>query len=217
MTSKEGRKTGALDPEDRRAFFIAIMDKRKKSQKKRDAGRDPVTGKSIYEKIIDGDIEPEGCQKGWKNLRPVPITQRDPEERKEICRKGAAAVNKLHGKEKTAREALKGILSLIASDEIIDGADIEPALVDRLKKSNPELTTYELMQAVALGRALAGSIQAATYIRDTAGDKPENKIDISADIMTEADRALLDNIAGRLDGGTLQIVKDITEDGTGRK
>ena len=188
------------------------MDKRTKRQKKRDAGRDK-DGRTLYEKIIAGDVEPEGCQKGWKNLKPVPITQRDPDEALEIRRKGAAAVNKLHGKEKTAREALKGILSLIASDEIIDGADIEPALVDRLKRSNPELTTYELMQAVALGRALNGSIQAATYIRDTNGDKPENKIDISADIMTEADRALLDSIAGRLkEGGSLQIVKDIDPD-----
>lgn len=185
------------------------MDKRKKQQKRRDAARDE-NGRSLYEKIQAGEIEPEGSQKGWKNLQPVPITKRSPEERLEICRKGAAAVNKLHGKEKTAREALKGILSLIASDDIIAGSDIDEDLAKKLQRDNPELTLYELMQAVALGRALSGSIQAATYIRDTNGDKPENKINIDADIMTEADRALLDIVAGRLqEGGTLQIVKDI--------
>ena len=186
-----------------------LMDKRNKRQKRRDAGRDE-NGKTLYEKIQAGEVQPEGSQKGWKNLQPVPITKRSPEEALEIRRKGAAAVNKMHGKEKTAREALKDILSLIASDDIIAGSDIDEDLAKKLQRSNPELTLYELMQAVALGRALSGSIQAATYIRDTNGDKPENKINIDADIMTEADRALLDIVAGRLqEGSTLQIVKDI--------
>lgn len=190
---------------------MSMSDKRKKSQKKRDAGRD-ADGRTLYEKIQAGEIEPEGSQKGWKNLRPIPITERTPEERKEICQKGAAAVNKLHGEQKTAREALQRILSILATDNIIEAADIDADLAQRLQRDNPELTLYDLMQGVALGRALSGNIKAAEYIRDTNGDKPKDQMQIEgAGIMTEADRALLETIAGRLqEGGALQIVKDIS-------
>jgi len=187
-----------------------MSDKRKKSQIRRDAGRD-ADGKTVYEKIIAGEIEPEGRQKGWKNLKPIPITERAPEERKEICRKGAAAVQKIQGEKRTAREALDRILSILATENIIDNSDIDTDLAKRLQRENPAMTLYDLMQGVALGKALSGNIKAAEYIRDTNGDKPQDKVKIDADIMTEADRALMETIAGRLqEGSTLQIVKDLT-------
>lgn len=187
-----------------------MADKRKQSQKRRDAGRD-ADGKTLYERIKAGEIEPEGKQKGWLNLQPIPITQREPEERREICKKGAAAVNKIHGEQRTAKEALQRILSILATEDIIAGADLPAELAERLKRENPDITLYDLMQGVALGRALQGNIKAAEYVRDTNGDKPKDQMQIEgAGIMTEADRALLETIAGRLtEGGQIQIVKDI--------
>jgi len=165
--------------------------------------------KTLYEKITTGEIEPEGCQKGWKNLetgqREHNFAVIDPERRAEISRKGAEAVNRLHGKKKTAREALENILTLKVNDEIIAGADLAPEIAERLKRDNPDATIYDLIQIVAAGRAVGGNIKAAEYIRDTYGDKPVDKIDLSQEIMTESDRAMIARIAKRLDDPEAEI------------
>ena len=171
--------------------------------------------KSLYNKIISGEVEPEGRQKGWKNLeKRVSFNQMSPEKRKEVCRKGAEAVRKLHGEKKTAKQSLEQILTLKATDEIIAGADLEPEIAERLKKDNPDATLYDLIQLVAVGRAVGGNMKAYELIRDTYGDKPVDKVEVSADIMTDKDRELLQKISARLDDPGLVIVQDVTGDGT---
>jgi general stress protein YciG len=169
--------------------------------------------KSLYEKIISGEAEPEGSQKGWNNLKPEKynFSVMDKEKHREISRKGAQAVNKLHGEKKTAKQALENILTLKVSDEIIAGADLDPAIAAKLKRDNPDATLYDLIQIVAAGRAVGGNIKAAEYIRDTYGDKPVDKVDISGEIMTETDRAMLEKISRRLDDPGLVIAKDISQ------
>jgi len=185
-------------------------DKRTQHKKRRDAKRDPVTGKSEYEKVMSGEIEPTGCQKGWKNLRPVPFDQMTEEQALEIRRKGAAAVREIRGEKKTAKQVLENLLTLKATDELIDSADLTPELIERLKKGAKGATLYDLVGAVALGKALDGNIKAAEYIRDTYGDKPVDKVEVQADIMTDTDRAMLQKISARLDDPGLVIVQDVT-------
>ena len=48
-------------------------------------------------------------------------------------------------------------------------------------------------------RALTGDVKAYTALRDTAGEKPAETIDLSADVTTEADRALMEKLKARLD------------------
>jgi len=169
--------------------------------------------KSRYQQIMDGDATPEGSEKGWQNLQPEKynFAAMEPGKLKEISRKGAAAVNRLHGEKRTAREALEKILTLKATDDIIAGADLDPAFIDRIKRDNPDLTIYDLIQLVAAGRAVGGNLKAYELIRDTYGDKPVDKMQIDgAAIMTDADRALLEKVAGRLEDPELIIVKDDT-------
>lgn len=191
-------------------------DKRDKEARRRDEIRERDGG-TLYDKIKAGEVKPEGIQKGWLNLRPIPITERDPEERREICRKGAAAVNKIHGEKKSAKESLDRMLSILATPEIIAAADIEKALADRLKKENPDMTIYDVANAAAIGRALSGNVAAMQYIRDTRGDMPIKQIELTENITTDADREMLRAIAARLENGErLEVVKDIeaTEPGT---
>lgn len=173
--------------------------------------------KSLYQKIIDGEVEPEGEQKGWVNLqtgqREHNLTVIDQEKRREICRKGAEAVNRLHGKKKTAKECLESILTLKINDKIIDGADLDPDIAEKLKRDNPDATLYDLIQIVAAGRAVGGNIKAAEYIRDTYGDKPTEKLDITGEIMTDTDRAMLEKISRRLDSPDVVIAKDMSGNG----
>ena len=185
-------------------------------EKKRTKRKEPqdINKKTRYQMIVDGDIEPEGSEKGWKNLQPekYDFNVIDPEKRKEICRKGAAAVNKLHGEKKTARQALESILTLKINDDILSGADIDPAMAERFKRDNPDATIYDLINAVAAGRALGGNIKAAEYIRDTYGDKPVDRVEVTENLTTDQDRELMRQIASRLENAeTIQIVKDQTD------
>ena len=168
--------------------------------------------KTRYQKIIDGDIEPQGSEKGWANLeRRVSFDKMSPEKRREICQKGQKALMELHGKKKTAKESLENILTLKITDEILAGADVSPEIAERLKRDNPNATLYDLIHIVAVGRAVGGSVPAMQYIRDTHGDKPIEKVDITGDIMTESDRAMLDKISRRInEGDDVLIVKDVT-------
>lgn len=166
--------------------------------------------KTTYQKIIAGEQEPEGMQKGWLNLQTdkYRLDKIDQEKRREICRKGGQAVQRIHGKKKTAREALENILTLKLTDEIIEGADLDAALAERLKRSTDDLTLYDLIQIVAAGRAAGGNIKAAEYIRDTYGDKPIERVEVTENITTEADRALMRSIAERLQAPDVVVVAD---------
>lgn len=171
--------------------------------------------KSRASMIIDGLIEPETPkEKGLLNLRKrVPFNQMDEEKRKEICRKGAEAVNQLHGEKKTAKQSLENILTLKVTDSILEKADIDEAVAERLKRDNPNATLYDLIQAVAVGRALDGNIRAAEYVRDTHGDRPVEKVEVSENVTTDQDRALMRQIAERLGKSEkLLIVENATDD-----
>lgn len=189
-----------------------MSDKRHKREKIRDEIRERSPDhKTDYDRIKAGEQEPQGAQKGWKNLQPEKynFSVMDKEKHREICRKGAAAVNKLHGERKTAKQALENILTLKVNDEIIAGADLPPEIAERLKRSNPDATIYDLIQIVAAGRAVGGNIKAAEYIRDTYGDKPHDTVEINANITTDQDRELMRRIAERLDDPDIEIVKNI--------
>jgi len=190
------------------------MEEKKRSKRKESNKREE---KSLYQKIIDGEAEPVGEQKGWKNLQTgqkdhnfAVLNEKEPERAREISRLGGVAVQKLYGEKRTAKQCLDNILTLKINDKIIDGADLDPDIAERLKRSNPDATLYDLIQIVAAGRAVGGNIKAAEYIRDTYGDKPTEKIDVSGEIMTETDRAMLEKISRRLDSPDVIIAKDAT-------
>ena len=170
--------------------------------------------KSRASQIIDGDIEPTTPkERTLLNLRKrVSFNEMDAEKLREISRKGQKAMMELHGEKKTARESLKNILTLKVTDDILDIADVDPKVAERLKRDNPNATLYDLIQCVAVGKAIDGNVKAMEYVRDTHGDKPIDKVEISDNVMTESDRELLRSISERLgDGERIEIVKDITE------
>ena len=169
-----------------------------------------------YKQIAAGEREPEGIEKGWSNLQPEKynFAVMDKERAREISRKGAAAVHKLHGEKKTAKQALERILTLKVNDEIIAGADLPDELAEKLRRDNPDATLYDLINLVAAGKAVGGNMKAYELVRDTFGDKPVEKVQVDADVTTDADRKLLASIAERLDntGAHIEVVKDIDSD-----
>jgi len=173
--------------------------------------------KSRASQIIDGDIEPTTPkERTLLNLRKrTSFNMMDADKLREISRKGQKAMMELHGEKKTARESLKNILTLKVTDDILDIADVDPKVAERLKRDNPDATLYDLIQCVAVGKAIDGNVKAMEYVRDTHGDKPIDKVEITDNVMTDADRELLKSISARLeDGDRLEIVRDITTENT---
>lgn len=169
--------------------------------------------KSLFQQVIDGEIEPEGSQKGWINLREGQTTHNlkniDPEKAREIRRKGAEAINKLHGEKKSARESLEKILTLKIDDGILAAADVPEELIQKLKRDNPDATLYDLIQLVAVGRAVGGNMKAYELIRDTHGDKPIDRVEVSGNVTTDADREMMRELSDLLKGGEIAVVKDV--------
>ena len=81
----------------------------------------------------------------------IPVTKRTPRERKEICRKGAEATNRIKAQRKTLREEL---LLLLAKGD-----------------------TQEKLSLSIIQKALTGDTKAYEVIRDTIGEKPKDVID----------------------------------------
>lgn len=172
-------------------------------------------GKTTKEKsrasmIIDGDIEPSTLEETkLLNLRKrVSFNQMDKEKHREISRKGGQAVAELYGEKKTAKQALENILSLKVTDTMLSDSEVSQSLLNRLRQSNPNATIYDLIQAVAVEKALSGSMRGIEYVRDTNGDKPTDKIDVSGEIVTDRDRELMESIAKRLDGAESIMIVD---------
>ena len=183
-------------------FFICKGESMKEEKKKE---------KSRASMIIDGLIEPEENERYLLNLRKrKPFNEWDKEEHRKVCQMGNKALQELHGEKKTARESLGNILTLKVTDDIISKADIDEKIAERLKRDNPNATIYDLIQAVAVGKALDGNMKAYELVRDTNGDKPVDKVEVSDNVTTEADRELMKRIAQRLDKAeSVQIVEDI--------
>lgn len=72
-------------------------------------------------------------------------------------------------------------------------ADILLAQVDK----NTGKTGIENITVAMYERALAGDVKAYTALRDTAGEKPADTVDLNANVMTEADQALIEKLKNR--------------------
>lgn len=102
----------------------------------------------------------------------------DPEEAARRGRIGAEASNATQA----ARRSFK------------DQIDIILANLDK----NTEKTGVESVVVSMYERALAGDVKAATFLRDTAGEKPAEALDLNANVMTEADQALIEKLKSRM-------------------
>lgn len=103
---------------------------------------------------------------------------KDPEYDKEIRTAGAEALNAKLAERKTFSESIGYALR---------------------KKDVDGLSNMERITASMIIKAIDGDVKAAQFIRDTIGEQPTTKTEISADIMTAADRALLEKLEKRMD------------------
>ena len=134
-----------------------------------------------------------GREIGYKNV--IPMNQRPMEERQRIGRLGSDKVNGIREERKTLNQIAKELLDTDMSESAIDEVLGTSKQLLGDNKSSGAVMMVKMLQV-----AMSGSFKAAEFVRDTAGYKPKNEIEVNADIMTDADRSLMEKINNRLTG-----------------
>lgn len=105
-----------------------------------------------------------------------------------------------NSKRRTAKDILNTLLQAELNRDSVDeilGASAEILGEDK--------TVYAVMCAKMIQIACAGDIRAFLAIRDTVGDKPADEHYLMTDVMTDADRKMIDNMKKRMDKQALSL------------
>lgn len=156
-----------------------------------------LNGKEIDNNNTDNDTDSnltgkeKSIKQGTKNL--IPFNELTQEEQRELAKKGGKRSGEVRRQKKTAKELLETLLNTDMSDDMI--TDVLGGSQDLLGDNK---TAYNVMLTKMLQVACAGDTKAFVALRDTVGDKPADKQEITADIMTDADRKVIENIKKRI-------------------
>lgn len=163
--------------------------------------KDPEKRKYLYKEIIENGIDHKQAIAQHNNLSKSNLKEldkTDPERAKEIRRKGWEAMQQIRGEKKNAKQCLDQFLPLYASNTASD--ENIPDDVKRLLEKNKDIkvTQYDLIMLSMINQARNGNVKAAEYIRDTYGDKPTQEIHNVNEVITEADKKLIEKLQNRL-------------------
>jgi general stress protein YciG len=139
-----------------------------------------------YRNLPDGTINESKTKRAHKGGM-LSILGSDPEHDAEIHRKGGQALQAALKQRKTLAESLEIALRKTAS----------PALIAELNLPEGS-TNQDAITAAIILQAGSGNTKAYTALRDTIGEMPVSKQEIKADVMTDADRALIEKLAGKM-------------------
>lgn len=104
------------------------------------------------------------------------LSDRPPEERVEIARMGGIASGESRRRSASLREAAQRILK---KDKFICTPD---EVLEELRAAGMEnATSAEAIAVSAVIRALRGDVEAMRFVRDTVGEGPKNRVELSGD------------------------------------
>lgn len=109
-----------------------------------------------------------------KNLKPFNTLTK--EEQREITSKGGKASAKKRKQNKTFKEIINKFLDGQVSDERLKQQMIEFGFADK-EVSNKSCTVFALWK-----EAIKGNTKAFELLRDTIGEKPQDKVNISGEV-----------------------------------
>lgn len=102
-----------------------------------------------------------------------------PEERRENGRKGGIASGEAKRAKKAMRERLEILLDLPMKSG--KGADLD-SIKNFAALKGKNITVQDAMMIAQIQKALKGDTTAAAFVRDTSGQKPTDKMDITGAI-----------------------------------
>ena len=103
----------------------------------------------------------------------IPMNKRSKEEQRELARKGGIASQQKQKEKKTMRGQLQMLLALQLKD---------PKTVKKLKEMGIDTTNIDNRMALNVAlwtKALSGDVQAYNSLRDTIGEKPTDKTEMT--------------------------------------
>lgn len=115
----------------------------------------------------------------------ISLSDRTKDERLDIVKKSHDKARENRENKKNFNELAKALLEMTVSDRVVKETLEDPdSMIDNSYGSL-------ILAAMAQG-AKNGSFKCAEFLRDTAGFKPKNEIELQADVITDADRSLID-------------------------
>lgn len=127
-----------------------------------------------------------------QNRNLIPTTRLSETERRELSRKGGLASAAARKRKKDIREVFDALLSSPATPEMQEkaaklGFDAETVG-----------TVYDVLGVAMIDKALSGDGYCFQLVRDSAGDKPTDKSEVTASVMTEKDLEIMRNLEARI-------------------
>lgn len=137
--------------------------------------------------------EPEKKKRKYNTQNLRPTTQMTETERREFARIGGLASAKKRAEKKNLQKLLSVLLSTPATAEMKEKAA-------RLGFSPEEANTvYDAMNVALIDKALSGDGYAYQLIRDSAGDRPTERVEQAVSVMTEKDVEMMRKLNARLE------------------
>nr|DAG92001.1 MAG TPA: hypothetical protein [Ackermannviridae sp.] len=133
------------------------------------------------------------------NLRPgTAIKDMEPKRKREIQQAGQKASVEAQKKRRTIKEIYSDLLQQPDSVEGLEDEELAQTVQEMAQQRGKPITLYESIAVAMAAKAKAGDVKAAVFVRDSAGDKPADQVELTAETMTDADRELLANVQKRL-------------------
>ena len=127
-----------------------------------------------------------------QNRNLIPTTRLSETERRELSRKGGLASAAARRRKKDIREVFDALLSSPATPEMQEKAEKLGFDAETVG------TIYDVLGVAMIDKALAGDGYCFQLVRDSAGDKPTDRSEVTASIMTEKDLEIMRNLEARI-------------------
>lgn len=151
---------------------------------------------AYYKELPAGTINQSKTKRATSTGGYIGIFGGDPEADKAIQKKGAETLNAANAQRRKLSETIDIFLKKKASIEEIEQLGLE----DGATKQDALIASM-LMKAIE-----RGDVQAGAFIRDTAGEKPTEKVAAEIETITPEDRRQIERILNR--DKTQDIVKE---------
>ena len=129
-------------------------------------------------------------------------TAATPEEKAwelEVRRKGQLAQAEKRHRKKALNDILDAILAMKCDTSALTDDYITETAQKLAAEKGESITRYEAIALSQIKRAIDGDTKAATFVRDSAGDKPLDRSEVTnMETITDADRRMMENISKRL-------------------
>lgn len=140
------------------------------------------------------DNKDQNTKKRGRVENLIPLSSRTPEEQHAIRSKGGRNAVLANQRRKTAQEVMQNLLACEIDPSRLKECYGEEA--EKILGANP--TMMDLLAYVQCREAGLGSSKAFEVCRDTAGYAPKTQVEIENNVMSDADRQLLEHIAERM-------------------